>query len=54
MASKIVSDVKRNIDTRTVVSVVVGMGVFGAIIYGAVRSGLKPLKTVAAVAKGGK
>jgi hypothetical protein len=46
--------IKNNIDAKTVTSVVVGMAAFGAIMYAAVRSGIKPLKQVADVAKGGK
>ena len=45
---------KNNIDAKTVTSVVVGMAAFGAIMYAAVRTGIKPLKQVAEVAKGGK
>ena len=46
--------IKNNIDAKTVTSVVVGMAVFGAVMYAAVRTGIKPLKQVAEVAKGGK
>lgn len=48
------TQLKNNIDAKTVTSVVVGMAVFGVIMYAAVRSGVKPLKQVAEVAKGGK
>jgi hypothetical protein len=43
---------KNNIDAKTVTSVVVGMAVFGGIMYAAVRTGIKPLQTAAKVAKG--
>lgn len=46
--------VKNNIDAKVVTSVVVGMAAFGAIMYAAVRTGIKPLKAAAEVAKGGK
>lgn len=46
--------IKANIDAKTVTSVVVGMAVFGGIVYAAVRSGIKPLQTVAKAAQGGK
>jgi hypothetical protein len=45
---------KNNIDAKIVTSVVVGTAIFGAIVFAAVRTGIKPLKTVADVAKGGK
>lgn len=45
---------QKNIDPKTVTSVVVGMAAFGAIMYAAVRTGIKPLKQAAEVAKGGK
>jgi hypothetical protein len=48
------AQLKANIDAKTVTSVVVGMAVFGGIIYAAVRSGIKPLQTVAKAATGGK
>ena len=48
------TQLKNNIDAKTVTSVVVGMAVFGGIMYAAVRTGIKPLKTAAEVAKGGK
>lgn len=44
--------IKANIDVKTVTSVVVGMTLFGAVMYAAVRSGIKPLQTAAKVAKG--
>ncbi|WP_341937197.1 hypothetical protein [Marinimicrobium sp. C2-29] len=46
--------ITKNIDAKVVTSVVVGMSAFGAIMYAAVRSGVKPLKQAASVAKGGK
>lgn len=45
---------RSNIDPKIVTSVVVGTAIFGAIVFAAVRTGIKPLKTVADVAKGGK
>lgn len=50
----IVKNTTKNIDSKIVTSVVVGMGAFGAIMYAAVRSGVKPLRQAANVAKGGK
>lgn len=49
-----VETVKNSVDMKTMFSVVAGMAVFGAITYAAVRSGIKPLKTVVKVAKGAK
>lgn len=49
-----IQKLKNNIDAKVVTSVVVGMAAFGAIMYAAVRTGIKPLKQVADVAKGGK
>jgi len=46
--------ITKNIDAKTVVSVVAGMAVFGGIIFLAVKSGVKPLKAAANVVKGGK
>jgi hypothetical protein len=43
---------KSNIDPKIVTSVVVGSAIFGAIIFAAVRTGIKPLKTAAAVVGG--
>ena len=43
---------KANIDTKTVTSVVVGMGLFGLITFAAIRTGIKPLQQAAKVAKG--
>lgn len=48
------TNLKKNIDPKVVTSVVVGMAAFGAIMYAAVRTGIKPLKQAAEVAKGGK
>ena len=45
---------KRNIDTKVVVSTAVGVALFGLVTFLAVKSGVKPLKEAAAVAKGGK
>lgn len=45
---------KSSVDMKTVFSVVAGMGLFGTIVYMAVKSGVKPLQTAASVAKGGK
>lgn len=49
-----VDKVKNSVDMKTVFSVVAGMGLFGGIVYLAVKSGVKPLKTAASVVKGGK
>jgi len=46
--------IKNNIDPKTVTSVVVGLAVFGGIVYAAVRTGIAPLKQAAEIAKGGK
>ena len=48
-----VEKVKSNLDAKVITSVVAGMAVFGVITYAAVRSGVKPLKAAAKVAKGG-
>lgn len=48
------ANIKANIDAKVVTSVVVALGLFGAITYAAVRTGIKPLKQVADIAKGGK
>ncbi len=45
------SDVRRKVDTETVVSVVVGLAVFGGITYVAVKSGVKPLAKAARAIK---
>jgi len=47
-----VQGLTRNINVTTVVSVVAGMAVFGGIMYVAVKSGIKPLKKAASIAKG--
>lgn len=44
---------QKNVDAKTVTSVVVGMAVFGGILYAISRTGVKPLETAAKVAKGG-
>lgn len=44
-------DLKREVDMTTVVSVVVGLAVFGGITYVAVKSGVKPLKAAAQAIK---
>ncbi len=49
-----VEEIQRNIDPKIVTSVVVGSAIFGIIIYAAVRSGIKPLKSAAKAAAGGK
>jgi len=41
----------KNVNKTTVISVVVGMAVFGAITYAAVRSGIAPVQKAAAVVK---
>lgn len=46
--------VRNNVDERIVTSVVAGIALFGAVTYAAVRSGIKPLRQAAKVAKGGK
>lgn len=51
---KQLQQLQKNIDPKTVTSVVVGMAAFGAIVYVAVRTGIKPLKQAADVVKGGK
>ena len=45
-------NITKNIDTKTVASVTVGMAVFGLITYAAVKSGIKPLQAAAKVAGG--
>lgn len=45
---------KENVDTKVVVSTVIGGVVLGGMIYFATRSGLKPLQKAAKVAAGGK
>lgn len=44
----------QNVDTKVVVSTVIGGVVLGGMIYFATRSGLKPLQQAAKVAAGGK
>lgn len=46
--------VKRNVDTKIMVSTAAGVALFGLVTFLAVKSGIKPLRDVAAVAKGGK
>lgn len=46
------ANLKANIDPKVVTSVVVGSAIFGAILFAAVRSGISPLKTAAAVVGG--
>ena len=46
------AQLKANIDPKIVTSVVVGTAIFGAIIFAAVRTGIAPLKTAAAVVAG--
>lgn len=43
-----------NVDTKVVVSTIIGGVVLGGMIYFATRSGLKPLQQAAKVAAGGK
>ena len=43
--------VKDNTDTKIVVSTIVGMMIFGAITYAAVRSGIKPVVAAARAVK---
>jgi len=43
------SAVNRNVDMKIVVSVAVGVALFGLSIYALKKSGVKPLKKVAAV-----
>lgn len=45
------SDLRKKVDTETVVSVVVGLAVFGGITYVAVKSGVKPVVKAAKVIK---
>ncbi|WP_406827721.1 hypothetical protein [Microbulbifer sp. ARAS458-1] len=47
------STIKNQIDTKTVVSTAVGVGLFGVVTYFAVKSGVRPLKDAAKIAKGG-
>ena len=54
MSNQVSTFAKNNISTPMVVSTVVGMAVFGAITYFAVKSGVKPLKQVSEVVKGAK
>lgn len=44
---------KRNVDTRIVVSSAIGAALLGVVTFVAIKSGIKPLKTVAKVAKNG-
>lgn len=46
--------VKRNVSAPVVVSTALGVALFGAVTYFAVKSGIAPLKEAAKVAKGGK
>lgn len=48
------TNVKKYVDPKIVASVAVGVGVFGAVTYMAVKSGIKPLRDAAKIAKGGK
>lgn len=43
-----------NVNTKVVVSTIIGGVVLGGMIYFATRSGLKPLQKAAKVAAGGK
>lgn len=45
------TNLKNNIDMKTVVSVVVGLAAFGGITYAAVKSGVKPLAAAAKAVK---
>lgn len=45
---------KAAIDTKTAVSAAVGVALFGVVTFLAVKSGVKPLKEAASIAKGGK
>lgn len=49
--TSIKSAVRRNTDTKMIVSAAIGVGLFGLVTYVAVRSGLKPLKAAAKVVK---
>jgi len=51
MAAQPVQYVKDNTDTKVVVSTMVGMVIFGAIMFAAVRSGIKPVAAVARAVK---
>lgn len=46
------AQLRANIDTKTVTSVVVGMAVFGLITFAAIRTGIKPLAVAAKTVKG--
>mgnify|MGYP000851612034 CR=1 FL=1 len=52
--NRVIDDLKRNIDKKTVVSGVVTAFVVGGILFALNKSNIKALKTVASVAKGGK
>ena len=45
--------VSNNVDTRIVVSSMLGAALLGVVTYAAVKSGIKPLKDAAKVAKNG-
>jgi hypothetical protein len=49
-----VNQAKAYIDPKIVVSSAIGAAVLGAVVYAASKSGVKPLKDAAKVAKGGK
>lgn len=49
-----VATVKNNLDAKIIASTAVGVGLFGVVTYLAVKSGVKPLKDAAKIAKGGK
>lgn len=49
-----ITNIRKNIDAKTVTSVVVGMALFGGIVYAAASTKIKPLREAAKVVKGGK
>lgn len=51
MANQPVEYVKQNTDAKMVVSTVVGMAVFGAIVWALAKSGVKPVVAAAKAVK---
>ena len=50
---KIKAFLQQNVNQQLVVSTVVGMAAFGAVVFVANKTGIKPVKKVAKVAQGG-